>query len=211
MSPPELLPADHAHPDPALVARIAQVLRGGGVVAMRTDTVYGLLGSVNRPDALARLVDLKVRPIGKPFVLLASDWIAVRSVTSHLTPVARILGHHYWPGPLTLVLPAAESLPDEVTAAGHGVAVRIPADPLLRSVLSATGAALAAPSANLPGGEPARSAADCVALFGDGIDLAVDGGPPALDEPSTIVNCCGPTGEILRHGPIEPALRELGE
>jgi L-threonylcarbamoyladenylate synthase len=211
LSLPELIPADHAHPDPALVTRVAQVLRGGGIVAMRTDTVYGLLGSVNRPDALARLVELKVRPVGKPFVLLASDWIAVRSVTSHLTPVARILGHHYWPGPLTLVLPAADSLPDEVTAAGHGVAVRIPGDPLLRRVLGATGAALAAPSANRPGDEPARSAQECVEVFGDGIDLALDGGPPALDEPSTIVNCCGATGEILRHGPVEPALRELGE
>lgn len=211
MSSPELLVADHENPDPALVKRVAQVLRGGGVVAMRTDTVYGLLGSVNRPDALARLVELKVRPIGKPFVLLASDWIAVRSVTSHLTPVARILGHRYWPGPLTLVLPAAESLPDEVTAAGYGVAVRVPADPLLRSVLTATGAALAAPSANRPGDEPAESAAECIELFGDGIDLALDGGPPALGMASTIVNCCGPTGEILRHGPIEPALRELGE
>jgi L-threonylcarbamoyladenylate synthase len=204
-----IVPADHSHPDPALVARIATLLRGGGVVAMRTDTVYGLLGSVNRPDALTRLVALKVRPVGKPFVLLAADWIAVRAVSSHLTPVARILGQHYWPGPLTLVLPAHEDLPDEVTAAGQGVAVRIPGDPLLREVLRATGAALAAPSANLPGEAPAPSAAACVELFGDGIDLAIDGGPAPLAVPSTIVDCRGPVGEVLRAGPVKPGPREL--
>jgi len=204
-----IVAADHGHPDPVLVARIANLLRGGGIVAMRTDTVYGLLGSVNRPDALTRLVALKVRPVGKPFVLLAADWIAVRAVTSHLTPVARVLGQHYWPGPLTLVLPAHDDLPDEVTAAGQGVAVRIPGDPMLREVLRVTGAALAAPSANRPGEPPAPTAAACMELFGHGIDLAVDGGTAPSNVASTIVDCRGPVGELLREGPIRPDPDEL--
>ena len=71
----KLITVNHDAPDAAVVTRVANVLQRGGVVAMRTDTVYGLLGSVNRPDALKRMVDLKVRPEGKPFILLAADWI----------------------------------------------------------------------------------------------------------------------------------------
>jgi L-threonylcarbamoyladenylate synthase len=206
---PEIIRVDHQAPDPAVVHRAAALLKAGGIVALRTDTVYGLLASVNRPDALKKLVALKVRPVGKPFVLLAADWIGVRAVTSHLPPVARALGSRYWPGPLTLVLPADENLPEEVTAAGRTVAVRVPAMPLMRELLREMRAALAAPSANLPGQPPARDVEEVVRLFGAGVDLALDGGvaPPGL--PSTIVNCCLRSGEILRVGEIVPAPEEL--
>jgi L-threonylcarbamoyladenylate synthase len=200
---------DHAAPDPSIVQDVTRVLKGGGVVAMRTDTVYGLLASVNRPDGLQKLVTLKVRPVGKPFLLLCADWIGVRAVTSHLPPVARALGSRYWPGPLTLVLPADENLPEEVTAAGQTVAVRMPADPFVREVLREMRAALAAPSANLPGQPPALDVSDVLRVFGDGVDLALDGGPAPSRAPSTIVNCCGPTGEIVRVGAIVPTPDEL--
>lgn len=205
----KMIKVDHGKPDREVVDRAAALLRGGGIVAMRTDTVYGLLGSVNRPDSLRRLVDLKLRPVGKPFVLLAADWIAVRSVTSHLTSVARRLGTDHWPGPLTLVLPGDENLPDEVTAAGPAVAVRIPADPLLAAVLSATRAVVAAPSANLPGETPVSSAAEALELFGHGIDLVLDGGPAPETRASTIVDCRGAVAEILRQGPIQLSPDEL--
>lgn len=205
----KLISVDHAAPDAEIVSRVANVLQRGGVVAMRTDTVYGLLGSVNRPDALKRMVDLKVRPEGKPFILLASDWIGVRSVTSHLPPVARRLGGHYWPGPLTMVLPAEESLPPEVVTNGPSVAVRMPADPMLRAVLQETRAAIAAPSANRPGETPVASAAEALELFGDGIDLALDGGPAPETKASTLVDCRGREGFILREGPIDLRSHEL--
>ncbi|MCA9751125.1 MAG: threonylcarbamoyl-AMP synthase [Gemmatimonadetes bacterium] len=205
----KLIRVDHGTPDREVVERVADLLRAGRIVAMRTDTVYGLLGSVNRPDALRRLVELKLRPVGKPFILLAADWIAVRSVTSHLTPVARRLGSRYWPGPLTLVLPGDENLPDEVTAAGPAVALRIPRDPLLAAILKATRAVVAAPSANLPGEPPVQSAGEALELFGDGIDLALDGGPPPATLASTIVDCRGAQGEILRAGPILPEPEDL--
>ena len=205
----KLIRVDHEQPDRDIITRAADLLRGGGILAMRTDTVYGLLGSVNRPDALRRLVDLKLRPVGKPFILLAPDWIAVRSVTSHLTSVARRLGTDYWPGPLTLVLPGDENLPDEVIAAGPAVAVRIPADPLLAAVLGATKAVVAAPSANLPGQAPVATAAEALELFGDGIDLALDSGSQPETLPSTIVDCRGSEAEILREGSIRLDLDEL--
>ena len=207
----DVLRVDPGKADPDVVTRVAAVLKGGGILAMRTDTVYGLLASINRPDALEKLVRLKVRPAGKPFVLVAADWIGVRAVTSHLPPVARSLGARYWPGPLTLVLPADENLPEEVTAAGKTVAVRVPADPWLRAILQEVRAALAAPSANLPGQPPARDADEVVRIFGAGIDVVLDGGPAASGEPSTLVDCCGSGGEVLRAGPVDPSPEELEE
>jgi L-threonylcarbamoyladenylate synthase len=198
-----LIRVDHGVQDSALVREVAQCLKGGGVVGMRSDTVYGLLASVNRPDALRRLVQLKVRPVSKPFVLLAADWIGVRSVTSHLPPVARRLGTKYWPGALTLVLPAASDLPEEVRAAGPTVAIRIPADGLVWQILREVRAALAAPSANLPGLAPARSADEVVETFGTSIDLVLDGGNIGDARPSTIVNCTGTSATVVRTGAIE--------
>lgn len=195
--------------DALLAERVANVLRRGGLVAMRTDTVYGLLASVNRPDALERLVRMKVRPRDKPFVLLAADWVSVRAVTSSVPPVARALGSRYWPGPLTLVLPAALGLPAEVTASGSTVAVRVPGDPMLREVVAATRCAVAAPSANRHGEEPAGSAADCAATFGAEIDLIVDGGEVENRKPSTIVNCLGEHAEIIRDGAVPLSGEEL--
>lgn len=197
--------------DPAVVERAANLLKRGGVVAMRTDTVYGLLASVGRPDALRRLVEMKVRPDGKPFVILAADWIGVRSVTSHLPAVARYLGSRYWPGPLTLILPGDRNLPDEVTAVGPTVAVRVPSNELLRQVVTETRNALAAPSANLPGDEPATTAEQVIEIFGPSLDLVLDGGPVQGQQPSTIVNCAGRYAEIIRPGPIVPTADELRE
>lgn len=178
---------------------------------MRTDTVYGLLASVNRPDALAKLIELKHRPEGKPFVVLADGWVAVRSVTTHLPPIARRLGTRYWPGPLTLVLPAEESLPEEVKGAGPSVAVRVPRDPLLALVLRELRCPVAAPSANLPGHLPASTAREVEEIFGDRVDLIVDGGEVTKTVSSTIVDCTGAGAAILRQGDIAPTRSELSQ
>jgi L-threonylcarbamoyladenylate synthase len=152
---------------------------------------------------------LKLRPEGKPFVVLADGWVAVRSVTSHLTPIARRLGTVYWPGPLTLVLPAEESLPEEVKGTGRTVAVRIPRDPLLTLVLRELRCPVAAPSANLPGQPPASTARMVAETFGDRIDLIVDGGEVTNSVSSTIVDCTGAGAGILRQGEIVPTQHEL--
>jgi L-threonylcarbamoyladenylate synthase len=205
----EILKTDPEVPDLSIVKGVSRVLMGGGIVAMRTDTVYGLVASVDRPDALRKLVELKVRPADKPFILLASDWIAVRSVTSHLPPVARSLGSRYWPGPLTLVLPGNEHLPTEVRAGGPTVAVRIPGVPLLLAILKEFRGAVAAPSANLPGEPAATSIEEVLAVFDSRIDLAIDSGPAEDRRPSTIVNCTEFGGEILREGPVQLTADEL--
>ncbi len=206
---PEVLEVDHEAPKPEHVDKIVDILKRGGIVATRTDTIYGLLASVNRPDALQRLAQLKVRPSGKPFVLLACDWIGVRSVTSHLPPVARVLGARYWPGPMTLVLPAEESLPETVKATGPTVALRVPSDRLLLDVLGDMRCPIAAPSANRADQPPANSAAELLATFDGEIDLVLDDGMPSTQAASTIIDCSLRTAEILRVGPIVPDPGEL--
>lgn len=195
--------------DPELVERAAAVLKGGGIVALRTDTVYGLLASVNRHDALRRLADLKQRAVDKPFLLLAADWIGVRSVTRSVPPVARQLGARYWPGPLTLILPAEDDLPPEVTGAGPTVALRIPGDPLLLAIVAAVRCAVAAPSANRAGEAPALSAEEVRSLFGDAVDLVVDGGRAEDGRVSTIVNCTGVSAEVVRKGAVPLSASDL--
>ncbi|NNE44137.1 MAG: threonylcarbamoyl-AMP synthase [Gemmatimonadetes bacterium] len=209
--PAEIVRVDPDAVDADVVARVAKMLQRGGVVAAPTDTVYGFLASVNRLDALERLVDLKLRPKKKPFLLLASDWISVRSVTSSLPSVGRALGARYWPGPLTLILPADPSLPDAVVSAGPTVAVRIPGSALLRAIVAETGCAIAAPSANHTGEEPASTAAEVAERFGKELDLILDGGPASTAKASTLVNCTGREGEVLRRGPIELTPDELKE
>src|SRR5688500_1707728 len=106
--PIEVLTVDPKTPDRGAAERIVGVLNAGGIIAMRTDTVYGLLARVSRPETLQRLAALKQRTPDKPFLTLAGDWRGVRQLTSHLPPVARHLGSRYWPGPLTLILPGAK-------------------------------------------------------------------------------------------------------
>jgi L-threonylcarbamoyladenylate synthase len=204
-----VLPVDPGAVDGAAARRASEFLKQGGIVALRTDTVYGLLASVNRPESLKRLRTIKQREPGKPFLLLALDWIMVRSVTTHLTPVARRLGARYWPGPLTLVLPGADWLPDEVKGAGPTVAVRVPADPMLREILKEMRSTLAAPSANLPNRPPAATAKEVGRLFGEAVGLVLDGGEVQGGVPSTIVDCTRPAAEILREGAVVPTKSEL--
>jgi L-threonylcarbamoyladenylate synthase len=164
--------------------------------------VYGLLASVNRPDALERLVSLKDRPVAKPFVVLTADWRGVRLVTSHLPPVARQVGTKYWPGAVTLILPAAAGLPREILGSGNTVAVRVPSDPLLLAVMRELRCPVAAPSANRTGETPSTTAQEVQHVFETGIDLIVDGGRSRDTRPSTILRCMGGHAEVLREGAV---------
>jgi len=205
----DVLTLDPRAPDRSAAQRIVGVLNRGGIVAMRTDTVYGLLARVNRSEALRRLTKLKQRPVDKPFLTLAGDWRCVRQLTSHLPPVARHLGSRYWPGPLTLVLPGAKNLPEEIAGPGNTVGVRIPDEPFLLLILQMLRGSVAAPSANLPGQPPVRSAEESEKAFGDAIDLFVEGGPPVRELHSTVVSCMESPAEILREGAIELTSSDL--
>jgi len=192
-----LLPDDEA----GRAAAIA-TLRAGGLVAMPTDTVYGVGVALNAPDGLPRLYAAKDRPLDRAIVLLVADLEQAASV-GVLTPAARELAERFWPGGLTLVLAQAPEagLPAVLTGGAATIGVRLPDHDCPRELARALGP-LPVTSANLSGHPDARDAAAVLALLGARIDLILDGGPARGGTPSTVVDCSGDTPRVLRQGAI---------
>ncbi len=195
-------------PTPA-ITRGAAILRAGGLVAFPTETVYGLGAVATDARAVARIFEAKERPHFDPLIihLGGPDWLE-RYVTS-LPPEAERLAQRFWPGPMTLVLPKRDNIPDIVTSGLPTVAVRMPAHPVARALIQATGTAVAAPSANRFGQLSPTAAQAVEEEIGLRVDLILDGGPTQLGIESTIV-AFGDTGpRLLRPGPV--TLEELSE
>jgi L-threonylcarbamoyladenylate synthase len=201
--------------DAAGRAEAAATLRAGGLVAMPTDTVYGVGVALDAEDGLARLFAAKDRPLDKAIVLLCAD-LEQAATVGVLSPAARVLAERFWPGGLTLVLaqrPGA-SLPAVLTAGAATIGVRVPDHDCPRALARALGP-LPVTSANLSGHPDARDAATVVAQLGKRIDLVLDGGATRGGTPSTVVDCSGEEPRILRDGAIDrqalaAALREAG-
>jgi L-threonylcarbamoyladenylate synthase len=192
--------------DTAGRATAAAVLRQGGMVAMPTDTVYGVGVALSAEDGLARLFAAKDRPLDRAIVLLVADPEQATTV-GVLGPAARVLAEHFWPGGLTLVLPqvAGAGLPLVLTAGAATIGIRVPDHDCPRELARELGP-LPVTSANLSGQPDARGAADVLAQLGERIDLVLDGGPARGGKPSTVVDCTGPAPRILRPGAIPPAV-----
>jgi len=189
-----------------LVLRAAEALRAGEVVAIPTDTVYGLAAAIDRPDAIDRLYAMKGRPAEKAIPVLISDSAHVQKLTPRLSATAAHLARRFWPGALTLVLPALPDLPRGVTTVTcdgvHTVAVRVPDNSLARAIIAAAGGGLAVTSANRSGAAPAVEARE---VSGSGLPeplLVIDGGRAPGGVPSTIVMATSEQPEILREGAI---------
>jgi L-threonylcarbamoyladenylate synthase len=190
------------------VERASKALRAGQVVVIPTDTVYGLAAALNRPEAISHLYAIKNRPLEKAIPVLLSDASEVHQVAADLPASAAFLASCFWPGALTLVLPALLHLPPLVTSTCENgrrtVAVRVPDDPLARAIIAASGGALAVTSANHSGQRPALDAAEAAALAMSPPLLVVDGGRVPGGIPSTVVLATGDEPEILRKGAISP-------
>jgi L-threonylcarbamoyladenylate synthase len=186
-------------------AAAVATLRAGGLVAMPTDTVYGLGVWLEAPDGLARLFEAKDRPLDRAIVLLVADLDQAADV-GVLTPAARLLAERFWPGGLTLILAQAPGarLPGALTAGATTIGVRLPDHDCPRTLARALGP-LPVTSANLSGHADARDAAEVLAQLGTRIDLVLDGGPARGGVPSTVVDCTGDLPRILREGAIPPA------
>jgi L-threonylcarbamoyladenylate synthase len=192
--------------DAEQVRRAAGALRAGQIVAIPTDTVYGLAAALDRPDAIDRLYAIKGRPAEKAIPVLISDWKQVESLTPRLSAMEAHLARTFWPGALTLVLQARPGLPQGVTTltsnAIQTVAVRVPDNGLARAIIAAAGGALAVTSANRSGASPAVDALE-VSEFGLSQPLLViDGGRAPGGVPSTIVQAADGTLQVLREGAI---------
>jgi L-threonylcarbamoyladenylate synthase len=192
-----------------LVNRASAALRAGEVVAIPTDTVYGLAAAIDRPDAIWRLYALKDRPIEKAIPVLLSDPSQLPLVAASVPATAAHLASSFWPGALTLVLPALPHLPRRLTSTSENglrtVAVRVPDHPLARSIIAESGGALAVTSANRSGQEPARDATAAAAIVASPPLLVIDGGQAPGGIPSTVILAIGSEPEILRGGAITAA------
>lgn len=184
------------------IRRAAACLRAGGVVIYPTETFYGLGTLASRPDALARLAAAKLRPPGKALPLIAADVAQVEEVARLASPVARRLAERFWPGPLTLVLPAARTLDEVLTAGAGGVAVRVPGSEVARALAVDAGGALVSTSANLSGEPPPTRPADVSVALAARVDLILDGGQTPGGLPSTVVSLLEDGLQLVRPGAV---------
>ena len=190
----------------------AQLLREGQLVAIPTETVYGLAGNALDPYAVARIFEVKNRPRFNPLILHLAHAGQLDDYTDQVPAAARRLADTCWPGPLTLLLPRRPTVPDLVTAGTPRVAVRVPDHPLAQALLAQLDFPLAAPSANPFGYISPTTAAHVVAQLGASVPYVVDGGPSAVGLESTIVGWEGNQAVVYRLGglPVEQLRKVLG-
>jgi len=182
-----------------------EVFLRGGLVAVPTETVYGLAGNGLDADAVARIYEVKGRPARKPLSLLVPDLDVAGSVCMEIPESARQLADAFWPGPLTLVLPCNDAVPEIVTAGGGTIGVRCPDHPMTLEFLRLAGVPAAAPSANFSDMPSPKSARDVLDYFDGKIDCVIDGGECALGVESTIVLLTDGKYKILRQGALPEA------
>jgi len=184
------------------VERAAALLRRGGIVAYPTETFYGLGALASRRDALERLAAAKLRPAGKPLPLLGCDRAQLEAVVARFEPLAVELAARFWPGPLTLVLPAAPHVAPEITAGSGTVGVRVPGSEVARALARSAGGPIVSTSANVSGEPPpARPGALSPELLAH-IDGVLDAGPAPGGLPSTVVAVEGGRVALLRPGAV---------
>lgn len=199
----EVLAIDPDHPDPTLVTRAARALRDGRLVALPTETVYGLGCDAFDEVAIERVFVAKGRPASDPLIVhVAGSAMLDRVVAGTLPAAARALVEAFWPGPLTLVLPRHPGVPLAVTAGLETVAVRAPAHPVAAAIIAAAAIPVAAPSANRFGHISPTSAAHVLADLGDRCDLVVDAGRTQQGLESTVVAVRDRDVAVLRHGMV---------
>ena len=182
--------------------RLSSMLRKGGLVAVPTETVYGIAASAEDGVAVQMIYDLKDRDYDKPVSVLVTGMDMVEKYCQNIPPVAYRLAEKYWPGPLTMILEDKEVVPAMVTADTGTLGVRCPDHPLTAAVIQAAGGPLAAPSANPASMPPPTTAKGVLQYFDGRIEGVLDGGPCAVGVASTIVDLTGEEPRILREGGI---------
>jgi L-threonylcarbamoyladenylate synthase len=190
-------------PEPAAIEQAAEIIRSGDLVAFPTETVYGLGADGLNEAAVRRIFAAKGRPETKGLILHLSDAVQASEV-AEVAPMAERLMAAFFPGPLTLVLPARPVVPAVTTGGGATVAVRMPDHPVAHALIAAAGRPIAAPSANPSGAPPPRTGAEVLAGLDGRFDLLLDAGPTPLGTPSTLVDLTQDPPRILRVGAVPP-------
>jgi L-threonylcarbamoyladenylate synthase len=199
--PTNVLPTSPDEPRDDRLRIAAGVLERGGIVAVPTETFYGLAVDPFQAAAASALALLKGKPGRSPLLLLLSDASQVERVARDLPASFASIADRFWPGPLTIVVRAATGVPDEVTGGTGTIGIRVPGLALPRRLASILGRPITGTSANPHGGPPCRTAAEVARAFEEGIDLVLDAGPTPGGAPSTLLDLTG-APRILREGAV---------
>ncbi len=183
----------------------AALIRAGELVAVPTETVYGLGANALDPMAIERVFQAKGRPAESPLIVHACSVEMVKTLVRTWPEAAQVLAEKFWPGPLTLVLPKASTIPDRVTAGLDTVGVRIPSHPIALELIREAGVPIAAPSANRFGELSPTTAEHVRQILGDQVAMVLDGGPTDVGIESTVLSLAGAQPCLLRPGMISRA------
>ena len=199
--------------DPHAAQAAADIIKNGGLVAIPTETVYGLGANGLDPEAVAKIFIAKGRPQDNPLILHVAESAQLDTLCHSIPQSARLLAEKFWPGPMTMVLPAKDIVPESTRAGLPTVAVRCPDHPVTRQIIRLAGVPVAAPSANLSGKPSTTSAAHVLHDHNGRIDAVVDGGPSRVGVESTIIDLSEERPRLLRPGGItlEQLRSVLGE
>lgn len=184
------------------LSRTMAVLQDGGLVGLPTETVYGLAADAHNPSAVAKIFQVKGRPVEHPLIVHVPDIASARRWAQNWPASADALARAFWPGPLTLIVVKSSDAPDIVTGGRKTVALRIPDHPLTLKLLQSFPGGIAAPSANRFGKVSPTTAHHVTTDLGDDVDYVLDGGPCAVGVESTIVDCAVSPPQVLRFGSI---------
>ena len=181
-----------------------KLLKDGELVAIPTETVYGLAADALNGEAVANIFKAKGRPMDNPLIVHIADLSQVDDLVAFVPPVLEDLAKAFWPGPLTVILEKSDLIPDEVSAGLDTVAIRMPSHPVARAIIKAAGTPLAAPSANTSGMPSPTTAAHVLHDMDGKISAVVDGGPCEVGVESTVLTLCTRVPRILRPGRVTP-------
>jgi tRNA threonylcarbamoyl adenosine modification protein (Sua5/YciO/YrdC/YwlC family) len=198
----ELLSIDPRSPGAEDIARAAELLRQGEVIAIPTDTFYGLAANPFDVTAVEKIFAIKGRPKNNPLLLLVDSVEMAEGLAADLPPLFRRCAERFWPGPLTIVVKASPKLPSALTAHTGTIGLRHPAAPIALSLIRAAGCPITATSANRTGDPDSSTASQVQCSLGERLPLILDGGASLAEKPSTVLSLNGELWEILREGGI---------
>ena len=186
------------------ISRAAEILKDGGIVAIPTETVYGLAANAYNVEAIKKVFEAKGRPSDNPLIVHISDMVSIKDIVSEFPESAEKLAKNFWPGPLTMILPRNALIPDEVTGGMDSVAVRYPSHTVAQKIISEAGVPLVAPSANISGSPSPTKFEHVVKDLSGKVDAIVDGGDCDIGLESTVISLLDDVPKILRPGKVTP-------
>jgi L-threonylcarbamoyladenylate synthase len=202
---PDIRKTDALHPAPELIAAACRVIRAGGVVAFPASSLYGLAADAFNRPAVEKIFRMKKRPANKPILVLIRNRAALASLAAHVSPEAAVLMSVFWPGSVTLLFPARETIPEYLTAGSGKIGIRVPAHPVARALVRQLDFPITGTSANISGQPGVDIAAGLSELLAEPPDLILDAGRLKGGAGSTVVDVSVSPPRVLREGAVKAA------